>query len=236
MARPPRRKLGPQMLRVPGSWGQFGGRGSAPLAYYLQAAASPGDSGTPACELASLLVPVREVFDLDRLSFDQILQRDLDDNRVAQELVPYLLDESNKARLFPPILAVVVPFTNNEMHAEYGEHRELRETTEDPDWTKVTLELGDVLKFVRDQDSDGQFERAAEMHLNRQKARLMVVDGQHRAMALLAIQRNLLNGWEGRSAAPYRHFYSEIGRGCTPEDLQRIELPVCLCTTASRSG
>ena len=46
------------------------------------------------CELASEMRPWREVFNVEELSFDELLQRDLDDSRVAHDLIPYLLGES----------------------------------------------------------------------------------------------------------------------------------------------
>ncbi len=61
--------------------------------------------------LLSMLAPVREVFDLKQLGFDEIMQRDIDDSRVSLELIPYLLDTSTSGliKLFPPIVAVALP-------------------------------------------------------------------------------------------------------------------------------
>lgn len=39
-------------------------------------------------QLLSMLAPVREVFDLKQLGFDEIMQRDIDDARVSLELIP----------------------------------------------------------------------------------------------------------------------------------------------------
>jgi hypothetical protein len=41
--------------------------------------------------LLRALAPVREVFNLKDLDFEQLMQRDIDDARVATELIPYLL-------------------------------------------------------------------------------------------------------------------------------------------------
>ncbi|WAC45407.1 hypothetical protein OU997_04240 [Pseudomonas sp. SL4(2022)] len=61
--------------------------------------------------LLDQLSPVREVFKLDELDFDEIMQRDIDDARVSLELIPYLLEDRNSGliKLFPPIVAVVLP-------------------------------------------------------------------------------------------------------------------------------
>ena len=56
------------------------------------------------------MAPWREIFKIEELSFDELIQRDLDDSRVAHDLIPYLLGETGQhARFFPPVLAVLVP-------------------------------------------------------------------------------------------------------------------------------
>ena len=66
-------------------------------------------------QLLSMLAPVREVFDLKQLGFDEIMQRDIDDARVSLELIPYLLNTSTSGliKLFPPIVAVALPLKPN---------------------------------------------------------------------------------------------------------------------------
>ena len=66
--------------------------------YLLTFASLDGD--TPNGQLLNLLVPVREVFDLDDLDFDHLLQRDLDDFRVSEEMLPYLLGERSSGETF----------------------------------------------------------------------------------------------------------------------------------------
>lgn len=224
-----------QMLKVAGSWGEFAGAGG-PLVLYLQGVAKPSADGTPESELADLLVPVREVFDLERLSFDQILQRDLDDNRVASALVPYLLSSRDIPRFFPPVLAVLVPFTKNAVEPRYGERRETIEVI-DGEWEKVTLAFGDVFRLTRYRErANGAWATSnAELHLNRHRARLMVVDGQHRAMAVLAIQRTLTNSWERTRGSAYKHFYGDL-RELDQAQLSRIGLPVCICLFPDVTG
>ena len=66
------------------------------------------------------LAPVREVFDFDQLDFDEIMQRDIDDSRVSNELIPYLLDNKSRdlIKLFPPIIVVVLPIQSNQVRPE----------------------------------------------------------------------------------------------------------------------
>ena len=54
-------------------------------------------------KLLKHLAPVREIFEVKDLGFDEIMQRDIDDARVSNDLVPYLLDEQSQdlVKLFP---------------------------------------------------------------------------------------------------------------------------------------
>ena len=104
--------FGVQKTPIYGSFGEFtiGNGVSAVRAKYILTKIKPGNDGTWESELASQMKPWREVFNVEELSFDELLQRELDDSRVAHDLIPYLLGESgNKASFFPPILAVIVP-------------------------------------------------------------------------------------------------------------------------------
>ena len=97
--------FGAQKTSVFGSFGEFTiGDGSSSIqARYLLTKIKPGSDGTPACELASQMKPWREVFNVEELSFDELLQRDLDDSRVAHELIPYLLGAFRKqSKVFSP--------------------------------------------------------------------------------------------------------------------------------------
>ena len=56
------------------------------------------------------LKPMRErVSAKDLTDLNALLQRDLSDERIARELVPYLCGEVSKVGFFPPVLAVLVP-------------------------------------------------------------------------------------------------------------------------------
>lgn len=98
---------------VEGTWGEFctpTGR----VAFILTKARL-GSSGTDSeRRLTSQLRPVREVLSIEKLDFNQLLQRDLDDHRVAEGLIPYLLKpKQNGPSFFPPIMAVLLPFDSN---------------------------------------------------------------------------------------------------------------------------
>ena len=174
-------------------------------------------------QLLELLVPVREAFELHDLDFDQLLQRDLDDFRVSEEMVPYLLGEiSSHPRFFPPIIAVIVPMTGKNM-AELYPHCD--EEYEDDQGVRLKVfKYGDVFSVKREEQDDERLAQSpVDLCIHPKKAKLVVVDGQHRAMAMLATYRSALNGWNGN---PFRHFYQEVTVDIS--ELHQIHLPVCI--------
>ena len=63
------------------------------VAYLMTKARLGAEATDPERRLTEHLVPVREVLPAEELDFNQLLQRDLDDHRVAMSLVPYLLSK-----------------------------------------------------------------------------------------------------------------------------------------------
>ena len=77
---------------IDGTWGHFST--SAGRVAFLMTKARLGKSATDnERRLTSKLRPVREILNVDSLDFNQLLQRDLDDHRVATDLIPYILEE-----------------------------------------------------------------------------------------------------------------------------------------------
>ena len=184
-------------------------------AKYLLSKIKPGSDGNWECELASEMRPWREMFNVEELSFDELLQRDLDDSRVAHDLIPYLLGESgSRAKFFPPILAVIVPRKDTGSGIEgFYPSRNVRGQIE---------EYGNLFDFEQI-EWDGQLTPLASLNYNRQRSAFIIVDGQHRAMAVLALHRQLNENWGDNTFASY---YDHIE--VTPEQVQNIELPVCI--------
>lgn len=191
-------------------------------------------------QLLSMLAPVREVFDLKQLGFDEIMQRDIDDARVSLELIPYLLDSSTSGqiKLFPPIVAVALPLKPNSRapdthyrnvqrtRVESAEHKGIKEdriTAGD-----VGEEQFEFFQYIR---NDTALSEGARLSLSRDNCTLAIVDGQHRAMALLALYRNLTGGWTDAKRSPYEGYYQ-----VWPEkeirsfNLSELQLPVLICT------
>ena len=217
-------RFGPKEDSVYGVFGKFaiGESSSIIRAKYILTKIKPGNDGTPECKLASQMLPWREVFDVEELGFDELLQRDLDDSRVAHDLIPYLLRESgNKAKFFPPILAVIVPRRSvgsgiEEFYPARNESDELAEEYESVE------EYGDLFDFKWLKWA-GEPTPFAELSYNRQRSAFIIVDGQHRAMAVLALHRQLTNNWSDNA---FESYYTHIL--VTPEQVESIELPVCI--------
>src|SRR4051794_8117306 len=95
---------------VQGTVGQF--KTPAGQVNYLMTKARLGTGAVdPERRLTQHLAPVREVMQSEDLDFSQLLQRDLDDHRVAVSLVPYLLQPDwTGPAFFPPIVAIALPF------------------------------------------------------------------------------------------------------------------------------
>ena len=221
-----------QWVNLEGTLGEFTAPGSAVDVMHLSTFASLGDTGTGSTRLTRDLLPVRELFDVGDLNFDELLQRDLDDYRVAKEIIPYLLENSPLVRFFPPILAVVVPVANRRVVDYYPVPKIVTKPHGESSFEIETQTFGGCLQLLRYKSEDGSFSSQAELRFNPDQARLVVIDGQHRAMAMLAIRRHKAGEW-GDKGAHFKHFYEEIADDLRSpkalEALDRIQMPVCIC-------
>lgn len=189
-------------------------------------------------EMLRHLRPVREIFRTRELGFDEIMQRDIDDARVSSELIPYLLDRRSRdlIKLFPPIVVVVMPVrTDANAPADLYPAVEISEgpvNGTNSQFIRSGPPGQEVFEFVQPLVDGKLYEHdLVRLRLNTNRSRLVIVDGQHRAMALLALYRNLKQDWEDQNKAPYRDYYEEW----TPNyirsfELSRISLPVMVCT------
>lgn len=193
--------------------------------------------------LLSHLAPVRELFDFKDLDFDQIMQRDIDDARVSKELIPYLLDATSRdlIKIFPPIIVVVLP-----THSTENKPASLYPTVDtfeaafpgDKHQTLVTRAgaVGnEVFQFEQPVDIDGFPSKHdfVRFKLNTYKTKLVIVDGQHRAMALLALYRNLKgeSEWSDKKREPFRDYYEEWTSDYIQQfQLKEINMPIMFCT------
>jgi len=228
-------------LELRGSTGRFsvsGPGGSSITVEYLLTYAGFSPSGQYS-KLLNNITPVRELFDLNALDFDELLQRDLDDARISEELIPYILDpkSSSLVRLFPPIVALMLPYdpatrrpkrlyekvTILDVPVPGAEHKLqlIQSGSTGSEAFRMERPRVNGSLLVHDQN---------RLLINTDKTCLAIVDGQHRAMALLALHRNLNSGWNDLRRAPYRDFYShwtaeELGQF----SLGNVSLPMMIC-------
>jgi len=209
--------FGTQKYPAFGSFGEFSaGTGDKKIrAQYLLTKIRPGSQGSWENQLASQMAPWREIFNIEELSFDELIQRDLDDSRVAHDLIPYLLGETGQnARFFPPILAVLVP--KRQDRSGIAQQYPARKVEAEK------LSFGDLFDFQVMKFGD-QLTPLAQISYNPQQTALVIVDGQHRAMAVLALHRQLNKSWGSDPFAPY---YDHIQ--ISADAVTHVELPVCV--------
>jgi hypothetical protein len=197
-------------------------------------------------QLLSMLAPVREVFDLKQLGFDEIMQRDIDDARVSLELIPYLLDTSTTGliKLFPPIVAVALPLKPNSRVPDANYRKVKRSRIDSPEHSgikedRITAgETGEEqFEFFQHYRNDAPLSEGAHMSLARDNCTLAIVDGQHRAMALLALYRNLTGGWSDARRSPYEGYYKVWPeKEIRSYNLSELQLPVLICAFPQLDG
>ncbi|MDF1659102.1 MAG: DNA sulfur modification protein DndB [Verrucomicrobiales bacterium] len=233
-------------LTLKGSCGNFNvGAGrddqkTLPVKFFLTHVSLDFESGFDEA-LLNALSPVREIFDFETLDFNEIMQRDIDDARVSSELVPYLLDEKSRdlIKLFPPIIVTVLPVKEGENRpANYYPAVSIEPEEIDGQAYEITRSgevSKEVFEFRQPKTGDETLSHdLVRFCINTHKSRLIIVDGQHRAMALLALYRNLRDKWSDEKRAPFKDYYAEW----TPNFIQKfnlkeINLPVMLCTFPS---
>jgi hypothetical protein len=206
-----------QQQPIYGTFGEFSvGVGINQItAKYLLTKIKPGNMGYWENHLATQMAPWREIFNIDELSFEELIQRDLDDSRVAHDLIPYLLGETgHHARFFPPILAVLVPRKSNGSG--------ISPVYPTPVQTGAKQEFGDLFSFEQ-VVIDNTKSPLGQLKYNAQKTAMVIVDGQHRAMAVLALHRQINQNW---GSDPFSPYYNHIQ--VSPEAVSHIELPVCV--------
>lgn len=227
---------------VQGTWGSFttpAGR----VDYLMTKARLGDDSDDPERQLTKSLAPVREVMEAEDLDFNQLLQRDLDDHRVAIKLIPYLLKQQMTGpAFFPPIVAVLLPFRSKRpsYFPPLGEPQEI----EDDGVAWQQEQAGTSFRVQRLVGENGKLHPAnvGKLWWNKTEAQLVVLDGQHRAMALLAIERTMTNSWQNSSGVRFRSFYENQVKQLLAEtahdslNLNSVEVPVTVCWFPDETG
>lgn len=146
-----------------------------------------------------------QLFDSEKIKFEELLQRDVDHSRVQKIANDYLSKGQDRVVFFPPLLACVVLLDDGgSLQKQYSQVD--RDPIEDSELGPVLRTTWDVDGFQLDlpeADSDSStrkiewkdghkyfHEFAATLRLNPKRAKLVVLDGQHRLEAIRLLQKN----------------------------------------------
>ena len=216
----------PASIKVYGLLGTFRVGNSGFIVKYASTFANPAASGRHwgHKELLEELKPMRDRLDASKLqNLNSLLQRDLNDSRVAQDLIPYLLGQGMGIGFFPAILAVLVP------------RGYLAEAMDDPHYPTPTQNskishrtdyegCWSVTSFTGE---DGQIVPLGMLDIIRGSTDIIVLDGQHRANAF-----RFLSGDFDPSKEIYQSFYDSLP---PPQPLD-ADLPVTLIWFETQSS
>jgi hypothetical protein len=119
-------------------------------------------------------IPGSETWDVRDL-----FQRDVDKERVTQEILPYLKDK-NRVKFFNPLTLALLPMATNGQTIEGSlPHIVSRQVTEN-EHVYTLFEWEGYYKFGRHQKSPA----FSYLNWNEQRVRIVAIDGQHRLSAL----------------------------------------------------
>lgn len=188
---------------------------------YFSTLASNQDKNSDFFKLLNELKPMREkVKPTELVDLDSLLQRDLNDRRVADELIPYLVNASPEVAFFPAILAVLLP--KNYIKDHTGEYPKPLNTTDE----KIT-NYNDAWSVERF-EIDNQITNLGILNIDSDLTDIIVLDGQHRASAFRVVAQSFDLG-ENSIYAP---FYSKIA---LPK-IFNADLPVTLIWFENQNG
>jgi hypothetical protein len=168
-------------------------------------------------ELLSELKPMRERLDISNIeNINQVLQRDLDDYRIAKGLIPYLLNmvngrtpDENHLAFFPGILGVLIPknylLNNNEINNTIDIHYPLMVENEDKSellyFNSSKENVSWKIKHLKSES--GKVSPLSLLEFDRNKAEIIVLDGQHRANAFRVASNEFFSNPENDIYEPY---------------------------------
>ena len=176
MAIPPPSRTLLYNRQLNGVYGEFGA-GAGVQAFYLQSAITPGQ-----LDWISLISdiqgsecwPVRDLF-----------QRDVDNGRIKESLLPYLQDPE-KIKFFNPITLTVLPMDANGTAVLTKMPRVVESSKEEHDRRWRYLERKNYYRVGWVEDSP----QYGELEWNDTRSRLVAIDGQHRLSALKRFLRD----------------------------------------------
>jgi len=212
------RAIKKKFIELNGQFGQFDIENKKIKVKYFSTFASNSDETHDALSLLRELKPMRERVKAREISnLDSLLQRDLNDNRVANELIPYLIDGRSPVAFFPAILAVLIPkgFLQKTELSHYPIGSEL---VEDGNENRI-IDYEDMWK-LESFNIGGKVSSLGILSIDPENVDIIVLDGQHRANAF----RVVTGTFDNDKNLIYSTFYKGIER---IEDF-KADLPVTI--------
>lgn len=175
--------------KINGNYGYFYTDKSNKLGYVL--ASIPIDD-------LSLIKTATEVLDISQISFDELIQRDIDRDRVTRIVDRYLDAGHNRAVFFPPLLVSLVPMEQGKIIDGFTEASESLEDgwiskIWDKDAFRIQLPVADQDTGIYadyEKESHPVYSYGCELGVNPHKVQLIAIDGQHRLSALRHLADN----------------------------------------------
>jgi hypothetical protein len=149
-------------------------------------------------EFLEFLRPIRELLKTDQIrDIRQLIQRELDDQRIINSLIPYLLNTTNReVAFFPSVLGVLMPkdYLNN-LSGIYPTNLSSNEglsNTEANTRTQNFMIAEDFYWSIKIYKSvNGQDLPYSSLTVDRNTCDIVIVDGQHRTNAFRAVNEKL---------------------------------------------
>lgn len=166
-------------IELDGQFGKFFIGNSSIHVCYFSTYASPNSREGGHASLLEELSPMRErVSSSEMKSLDSLLQRDLSDERIALDLIPYLEGKFSSVGFFPPILAVLMPkgFIQGKNKVEYPD-------VDGDDFNDKYSNCWHLEKYPQIDDGEEMPSRLGRLNIFVNNADIIVIDGQHRSNA-----------------------------------------------------
>lgn len=174
MAIPPTKKVVYNQT-LPGVYGVFGA-GDGLQAFYVQSAITPADLGK--------ISLISEIPGSEKWHIRDLFQRDVDNDRITNSLLPYL-ERPDRIKFFNPLTLTILPMDDDGYTTLRQMPRIVENNIDDEDdFTWHALERQGFFR-VRWIEDNQEF---ARIEWNDKRTRLVAIDGQHRLSALKRFQ------------------------------------------------
>ena len=196
------RAISKKYIEVYGQVGEFNISNKKIKVKYFSTIASGKDPGSDQYKLLQELKPMRERVNANQIGdLNSLLQRDLNDFRVANELIPYLTKDNPQIAFFPAVLAVLIPkdFLAKTEDSYYPTGQETR-----TDNDNRLISYGELWK-LETYKIDGNDSNLGILMIDEDNVHVVVLDGQHRSNAFRVVSGTFADQKNSIHAA----FYNE---------------------------